>query len=94
MGNVVISLRVYDSDVAHRVLNLTPEISDEEKKELKEFIIKMLQQQGNPGVMETLVWGIRSLFKLWQEAGKDEEQFELMVSKIYREGVEKRGRVY
>jgi len=94
MGDINITLTTYGSDIAKRVLNLTSEIPDEEREDLKNFISETLVNQGNPGVFETLAWGVREQFKLWIKIGKDKEKFELEVSKIYREAVDKRGHVW
>lgn len=86
-------LRMYTSELASHVMNLTAEISYEEREALKEFIEKELMSNGNSSLVEVLRWGLRTLFLLKQEAGGDDEAFYELRHKIYREAVDKRGAV-
>lgn len=87
-------LDVYTSDLASHVMNLSAEISHEERDELKEFIEKELMSNGNSSLVEVLRWGLRTLFLLRQEAGGDDEAFNELRHQTYRKAVDKRGSVY
>lgn len=93
MADIRISLSVYSSDIAHRVMNLSEEIPDEEIEDLKDFISGRLMGEGNPGVFDTLVWGIRAQYLLWRET-KDYSDLMNKKADIYRQATDTRGHVY
>ena len=93
MTDIRISLDVYSSDIASRVMNLTEEIPDEEIQDLKDFILRMLRDEGNPGVCEALAWGIRDQYRRWRRT-RDWGQLLREKSDIYHQATQKRGHTY